>query len=77
MHHVAITLQGGPAELRAFARSLPDRNIEVEMTLDHKVSQSVYFRDPDANLIEVFVDQPRELWEHIPGAVTYGAPLAL
>ena len=77
MHHVAITLQGGPAELRAFARSLRDRNIEVEMALDHKVSQSVYFRDPDANLIEVFVDQPRELWEHIPGAVTYGAPLSL
>ena len=77
MHHVAITLQGGPAELRAFASSLRDRNIEVEMALDHKVSQSVYFRDPDANLIEVFVDQPRELWEHIPGAVTYGAPLAL
>ena len=77
VHHVAITLQGGLTELRAFANSLRDRNIEVEMALDHKVSQSVYFRDPDANLIEVFVDQPRELWEHIPGAVTYGAPLAL
>jgi len=56
---------------------LRDSGIDVEMLLDHKVSQSVYFRDPDGNLLEVFVDQPRELWEHLPQAVTYSAPLSL
>ena len=77
VHHVAITLQGGPDELRAFAGELSDRGIELEMALDHLVSQSVYFRDPDGNLIEVFVDMPRIAWEHISDAVTYGAPLTL
>jgi catechol-2,3-dioxygenase len=37
----------------------------------------LYFRDPDGNLIEVFIDQPLDQWEHIVGAVTYGAPLSL
>src|SRR5204863_132423 len=55
MHHVAIALQGGPAELRAFASSLRDRNIEVEMALDHKVSQSVYILDPGQNPTGVLV----------------------
>jgi catechol 2,3-dioxygenase len=77
VHHVAITLQGGPAELRAFAAELAARGVTVEMALDHLVSQSLYVRDPDGNLIEVFVDMPRESWAHIPGAVTYGAPLVL
>jgi catechol 2,3-dioxygenase len=77
VHHVAITLQGGPDELRAFASELRDRGVELEMALDHLVSRSVYFRDPDGNRIEVFVDMPRATWEHIPGAITYGAPLAV
>jgi catechol 2,3-dioxygenase len=76
-HHVAITLQGGPDELRAFVGELRDRGVELEMALDHLVSQSVYFRDPDGNRIEVFVDMPRAAWEHVPGAVTYGAPLSV
>ncbi len=77
VHHVAIALQGRPADLRTFVNGLRDSGIDVEMLLDHKVSQSVYFRDPDGNLLEVFVDQPRELWEHLPQAVTYSAPLSL
>ena len=77
VHHVAITLQGGPDELRAFAGELRACGIELEMALDHLVSQSVYFCDPDGNLIEVFVDMPRAAWEHIPSAITYGAPLSV
>jgi catechol 2,3-dioxygenase len=77
VHHVAITLDGGPPELRSFARNLSQLGVACEMMLDHKVSQSLYFRDPDGNLIEVFVDQPLDQWEHIAGAVTYSAPLSL
>ena len=77
VHHVAITLDGGPRELRAFADRMNELGVVFEMMLDHKVSQSLYFRDPDNNLIEVFIDQPRELWEHIDSAVTYSAPLLL
>jgi catechol 2,3-dioxygenase len=77
VHHVAITLEGGPTELRAFADRARELGVAVEMILDHKVSQSLYFRDPDENLIEVLVDQPRDQWEHIAGAVTYSAPLSL
>jgi catechol 2,3-dioxygenase len=77
VHHVAITLDGGPAELRSFATHLRELGVTLEMMLDHTVSQSLYFRDPDGNLIEVFIDQPVDQWEHIVGAVTYGAPLSL
>ena len=64
-------------DLADAALLLPPPSSDVEMALDHLVSQSVYFRDPDGNLIEVFVDMPRAEWEHIPGAVTYGAPLSV
>ena len=77
VHHVAITLDGGLAELRSFARHLRESGVTLEMMLDHRVSQSLYFRDPDGNLIEVFIDQPVDQWEHIVGAVTYSAPLSL
>ncbi|MEY2415476.1 MAG: catechol 2,3-dioxygenase [Ilumatobacteraceae bacterium] len=77
VHHVAITLDGGRRELRSFARHLHQLGITCEMMLDHKVSESLYFRDPDGNLIEVFIDQPLDRWEHIAGAVTYSAPLSL
>ena len=77
VHHVAITLDGGPEELRSFASHLRELGVTLEMMLDHKVSQSLYFRDPDGNLIEVFIDEPVDQWEHIAGAVTYSAPLSL
>ena len=50
VHHVAITLDGGPAELRSFATHLRELGVTLEMMLDHKVSQSLYFRDPDGKL---------------------------
>lgn len=34
----------------------------VESAYDHGVSQAVYFRDPDGNGLEVYLDRPRELW---------------
>ena len=77
VHHVAITLDGGQEALREFARHLRELGVTLEMVLDHKVSQSLYFRDPDGNLIEVFIDQPFDQWKHIAGAVTYSAPLSL
>ena len=66
-----------PVIYAAFAAELRGRGIAPEMALDHLVSQSIYFRDPDGNLIEVFVDMPREDWAHIRDAVTYAGPLLL
>jgi catechol 2,3-dioxygenase len=77
LHHVAIGLKGGPAELRAFLTEVRAKDVVVRMTLDHRVSQSVYVEDPDGNLIEVFVEMPRHTWAHIPDAMLYGDPLEI
>ena len=65
---------GGTARIRKAAARLGDT---LEMALDHKVSQSVDFRDPDVNFNEVFTDQPSEQWEHFRGRDLRRAAVAL
>jgi catechol-2,3-dioxygenase len=42
---------------------------------DHEVSQSLYLRDPDGLLIELFVDADPALWADRPEAVATVRPL--
>ena len=46
------------------------------MILDHTVSQSIYFNDPDGNAIEVYVDTS-DVWRTDPQTVASIAPLSL
>ncbi len=73
--HVAFRIGDSFEQLQEAAETLRARGIEIERTSDHRASLSIYFRDPDGNQIEFYVDQPRETWQHIPDAIAYNAPL--
>ena len=57
--HIAFRLRGED-ELRAAYRELKQRNVPISFTVDHGITKSVYFRDPDGHELEVYCDNPPE-----------------
>ena len=55
LHHMAWQL-GDFEELQAVYRELKAIGVPVESTVEHNVTRSVYFRDPDGNRVELFCD---------------------
>jgi catechol-2,3-dioxygenase len=55
LHHTAWQL-GSFAELQAAHRELRELGIAVESTIEHNVSRSIYFHDPDGNRVELYCD---------------------
>jgi catechol 2,3-dioxygenase len=55
LHHMAWQL-GSFAELQAAHRELMELGIPVEATIEHNVTRSVYFFDPDHNRVELYCD---------------------
>jgi catechol 2,3-dioxygenase len=52
--HTAFEIDGGPAELRELYVRLQAQGVEVDLTVDHQVSYSLYLMDPDGNRLEIF-----------------------
>jgi catechol 2,3-dioxygenase len=59
MQHVSFEL-GSFAELQDAWRRLKEKNVEIDHTVFHGVSKSVYFYDPDGNQLEFYVNVPEE-----------------
>lgn len=55
LHHMAWQL-GSFAELQAAHRELVELGVPVEATVEHNVTRSVYFFDPDGNRVELYCD---------------------
>lgn len=55
LHHSAWQL-GSFEELQAAYRELRALGIRVESTVEHNVTRSVYFHDPDGNRVELYCD---------------------
>jgi len=55
LHHMAWQL-GNFDELQAAYRELQAIGVPVESTIEHNVTRSVYFRDPDGNRVELYCD---------------------
>jgi catechol 2,3-dioxygenase len=55
LHHMAWQL-GSFEELRAAYRELKAIGVPVESTVEHNVTRSVYFPDPDGNRVELYCD---------------------
>ena len=55
LHHMAWQL-GSFEELQAAYRELKAIGVAVESTIEHNVTRSVYFRDPDGNRVELYCD---------------------
>ena len=47
-------------DLRAAYRELKERGVPISFTVNHGVTRSVYFLDPDGNQLEVYVDNAPE-----------------
>ena len=61
LFHVAWQVER-EEDLRAFHDSLVAQGISVRLTMDHGANLSVYFDDPDGNMLEVTYEKPRETW---------------
>jgi len=73
--HVAFKIGDSMDELREAKTELEAAGVAIE-AYDHGVTQSIYFSDPDGNVIELYVDTS-DAWKHNPAAVAQVAPLEL
>jgi catechol 2,3-dioxygenase len=73
--HVALRIGDHIDTLRAFHAHLRQHGVALAHSRDHEVSQSLYLRDPDGLLIEVYVDADPALWAARPEAVATVRPL--
>ena len=73
--HVALRIGDHIDTLRAFHAHLRELGVALHHSRDHEVSQSLYLRDPDGLLIEVYVDSEPALWAGRPEAVATVRPL--
>jgi catechol-2,3-dioxygenase len=76
LHHVAWRLPGFE-ELRAAYRELEAMGIAVESTVEHNVTRSIYFPDPDGNRVELYCDMTDDGFETMRTLGPRAAPLDL
>jgi len=57
--HIAFRLKDED-ELRSAFKVLKDNAVPISFTVDHGITKSIYFSDPDGNQLEVYCDNPPE-----------------
>jgi catechol 2,3-dioxygenase len=75
LHHVAFNIGKSLDELREAKASLDAAGIAVS-PVDHEVTKSLYFQDPDGNGVEVYVDAS-DVWRREPQRVAFAQPMEL
>lgn len=75
LHHVAFNIGTTLDELRDAKAKLEAAGITLH-PIDHEVTKSLYFADPDGNGIEVYVDAS-DAWRQEPQRVAQVMPLEL
>ena len=84
MEHVAYEL-GSFAELQEAYRIFKAHNVKIHMMVYHGIAKSIYFEDPDGNVLEVYCNVPPEeyrksapnpygIWGHIEEELQGKAP---
>ncbi len=64
LHHIALQV-GSFAELKEFYRILKAHNVTITATIDHFITKSIYFLDPDGNGFELYYDVGEDGLERI------------
>jgi len=75
--HVAFKIGDSLDRLRAARADLEAAGVRITAIEDHRVSQSIYFNDPDGNLLELYVDADPRIWREDPTAVATAIPFEL
>lgn len=75
LFHVAFKIGSHIDELREAKLYLEATGLKVD-AYDHEVAKSIYFSDPDGNMIELYIDAS-DVWKQRPEAVAQGAPFDL
>lgn len=75
LHHVAFNIGTTLDELREAKVKLDAEGIGTT-PIDHVVTQSLYFEDPDGNGVELYVDGS-DVWRQEPQRVAQAMPLEL
>ena len=57
--HTALEIEGGEDQLKELYERLKSHGVNMEMNLDHVLTKSVYFFDPDGNRLEIFAQELR------------------
>lgn len=65
--HIAFRLRNED-ELRAAYKELKEKDVPIAFTVNHGITKSVYFRDPDGNELEVYSDNPPEEIAKLPNS---------
>ena len=52
--HTALEIEGDEDQLRELYQRLKSHGTRIQYTVDHVVTKSVYFFDPDGNRLEIF-----------------------
>lgn len=75
LHHVAFNIGATLDELREAKAKLDGEGITTT-PIDHEVTKSLYFQDPDGNGVELYVDAS-DVWREEPQRVAQAMPLEL
>ena len=75
LHHVAFRIGDNLDQLREAKAKIEAAGL-TPAPVDHEVTKSLYFADPDGNGIELYVDVS-DVWRREPGRVAYAEPMAL
>lgn len=75
LHHVAFCIGNDLEQLKEAKSHLDSAGIELD-PIDHEVTKSLYFDDPDGNNIELYVDVS-DAWKEDPQRVAQLQPLEL
>jgi catechol 2,3-dioxygenase len=75
LHHVAFKIGDDIAQLREAKALLEAAGVALR-PIDHEVTKSLYFADPDGNGVELYVDAS-DIWRREPQRVAQLSPLEL
>jgi catechol 2,3-dioxygenase len=67
LSHIAFRLRN-EEELRAAYRELKEKDVPISFTVNHGITKSVYFYDPDGYELEVYCDNPPEEIAKLPNS---------
>jgi len=74
VHHVAFQVENDEA-LRAAYFTLREHGVEITRAVDHVSQKSIYFHDPDGNLLEIYSELPNARELFLEGRGDRDAPL--